>query len=99
MKTVGEFDQDHPRVIGECKQDLFEVLRLLAGICIHDGADLCEPVYDFTDFCTKLTLYIVEGEIGIFHGVVQQGANGTSHPKTNFFNTYFSYCQWMKDIR
>jgi hypothetical protein len=37
MQTVGQFDEDHTRVVGEGEKDLFEILSLLAAVGVIVG--------------------------------------------------------------
>ncbi len=99
MQAVGELYEDHPWIISKGEQDLFEILSLLAGICVHHRADLRKTIYDLTDLRPKFPLHVFEREIGVFHGIVKEGADGTSYPETNFFYTNFCHRQGMQNVR
>jgi len=71
VEPVGQLDQDHPHVLRQGEQHLAEVLRLHAVGLPIDPADLGEPIDDGGHRIAEHVAHILQGEVGVLHGVVQ----------------------------
>ncbi len=73
MQSVGELDQEHAHVVGDRKQKLAQVLRLL-GPLRHEIElfELGQPLDQHADVLAELLLDLRARRLGVFDGVVQE---------------------------
>ena len=71
VQAVGQFDQDHADVVGDGDEHLAEILRLYAHVGIGNTRYFGQPVDDPGYGGPVFPLDLLEGHVGVLHGVVQ----------------------------
>ena len=75
VQPIRQLDQDDPRILGDGQQQLAVVLDLaFLPRGERQVGDFGEPIDDLRDLGTELAFDIVDGNVGVFHNVVQQPA-------------------------
>ena len=73
VKTIGELHHYHAGVPRNRQQELSVVLRLfLSRRSEGQGGDLCEAVHQSGHLSAKLSLYLIESDIGVLDHIMQQ---------------------------
>ena len=99
MEAVGDLDQYHADIVADGKQQLAEVLRLLARlIAEHAAADLGQSVHYLRDLITEQAGDVLYRIVGIFHHIVQQGCTYTRAAQTDLAHTYARDSEGVHDI-
>ena len=76
VRAVGELNEDHAKVFGHGHNHLAEVLRLLfLGGAERDPRNLGHAVHELGHGFAKLLADLLEGGVGIFHGIVQDSGD------------------------
>ena len=73
VETVGQLDDDDADVLGHGEEHLAQVERLLLRKRAHgDVRKLGDAVHELGDLLAKKSLDLLEGGVGVLHGVVKQ---------------------------
>ena len=99
VQAVGEFDEDHPDVVAEGEQHLAEVLRLGRGGVVKDPGYFGEPVDDLALFGAKQVLDVLQGDVGVLYGVVQQSTHNGGGAQPHFFGHDARHGNGVVDVR
>ena len=76
MQTVGELDDDDPDVLRHGDEHLADVLRLLFLVSgQRDLAEFGDAVDELGDLIAKDVCEVVQRDVGVFDGVVQDGGD------------------------
>ena len=75
VQAVRQLDQNHPHVVAQRQQHLAEVLGLGARPGLEHSAHLGQAIDNGTLLGPKHPLHILQGHVGVLHGVVQEGAH------------------------
>ncbi len=76
VQTVGELDDDDADVLRHGDEHLADVLRLLLFVSRQrDFAEFGDAVDELGDLIAEDVPDVVQGDIGVFHGVVQDGGD------------------------
>ena len=80
MGAVRQLDEHHAHVLGHGEKDLAQVFRLQIGdaelrrqALLLDGVQLCDAVHQAGDILAELLADGLQGDIGIFHYVMENG--------------------------
>ena len=77
VQPVAELDEHHAHIVGQRRDDFLEVLGLHTLGTIH-FVEFGEAVHNARHLFAKHLGDVVQGVLGVFHHVVQQGANDGS---------------------
>ena len=73
VEAVGELDEDHAEVARHREHELADVLGPAELAALEDVVDLGDAVGDGGDLGAELGLDELEREVGVLHGVVEEG--------------------------
>ena len=100
MQAVAELEEDDVGVVAHRQQYLAVVLGLLAvGLLYHhDVVYLRHAVHDDCHAVAEDHAQLVEGDVGVLHHVVQQGADRGYGAEPHFLDGYHGHRQGVEDI-
>ena len=75
MQTIGKFDQYHPEIIGDGQDHFSEIFGLNGSVLVKNFRDFGQAVDDFSDSHPKNILDVLERDMCVFNGVVEQGTD------------------------
>ena len=85
VQAIGELDQKHPDVVRHRQEELAEVLGLgIFGRLQLKLGQLGDPIHQPRDLDPEQVLDIVEGDAGVFDGVVEQRGGDRVAVQTQF---------------
>ena len=100
VQPVGYLYEDNADVVGHGKQQFLEVLCLRRGAVAEDAArNFGQSVNDLGDFGAEDVFDILDGVIGVFHHIVQQGGADGSRPQPYLIAHNLRYGDGVHDIR
>ena len=74
MQAVAYLDEDNSNVIAHGQQQFLEVFSLRRSPFSEDAsADFGQSVYDLGNFRAEDILDILNGIVGVFHDIMEQG--------------------------
>ena len=80
VKPVSQFHKDHPDIFGKGEQHFPEILCLQGiGFLVKYPGDLGQSVNDGSDLFPKSILNVLNGQISIFHHIMQNGTYCTGY--------------------
>ena len=98
VQAVGQFDEHHPHVVVEGKQDALEILRLHAGRVQH-VLDFGEPVHQQGNPVSETLPDVLYGIIRVFHHVVQEGGRNGLVAQADIVHHNLRHGNGMQHIR
>ena len=100
MQAVAEFEEDDVGIVAHGQQYLAVVLGLLGLGGLHD-----EDILDFGDTVdndghtiAEDGAYLVEGDVGVLHHIVQESAHHGNGAETHFLHGDEGHGKRMEDI-
>ena len=98
VQPVGHFDE-YDADVGEHRGEYFFEILGLRAFRIVEAVELGEAVHDFGDFGAKTLLNFVERHVGIFHHVVQKGANDRRRAEADFLHANAGHLDGVQNVR
>ena len=83
--AVGQLDHQHAHVMAHGQDHLADILGLgFLLVFKRDHADLGDPVHNVGHFLAEILVYLLNGGLGVLHGVMQQARSHRRLVKAHF---------------
>ena len=99
VQPIREFDQDHAHILRQGQQHFAEVLRLHAVRLELHPADLREPINDGGDRGAEHVAHLIQRQIGVLHGIMQQRGRYTGGAQTDLRRAHAGHFDRVVDVR